>query len=59
MRRYVTETQYRRQGASLQVVTIYPTAINKKQVIKELGVRSTIKGLVIQESDTWRYEGTK
>lgn len=59
MRRFVTETQYRRQGASLQVVTVYPTEINKKQVKKELGLRSTIKGMVIKESDTWRYEGTK
>jgi hypothetical protein len=59
MRRFVTETQYRRQGASLQVVTVYPTSINKKQVKKELELRSTIKGMVIKESDTWRYEGTK
>lgn len=59
MRRYVTETKSRRQGASLQVITVYPAAINKKQVIKELGLRSTIKGMVIKESDTWRYEGTK
>ena len=56
MRRYVTETRYKRQGTSLQVVTIYPTAINKKQVKKEMKAASRFKGMVIKENNHWRYE---
>lgn len=56
MRRYVAETSYNLRGDSLQVVTVYPAALNKKQVEKDIGRLTARKAVLIKQKEKWRYE---